>query len=165
MHRCSGEGWSRQGRRNEKAGELDILLIAVAETTAQPFLVLASDFRVEYANRAFYETFKVTEQETLDRSLLELGNGQWDIPELHALLGEVLAERENVQDFRVQHDFQTIGPRSMLLNARRIAGDERRPSIILLAISDLTERERLESELILGWSSARSSSTACATRF
>jgi PAS domain S-box-containing protein len=148
MHRCSGEGWSRQGRRNEKAGELDILLTAVAETTAQPFLVLASDFRVEYANRAFYETFKVTEQETLDRSLLELGNGQWDIPELHALLGEVLAERENVQDFRVQHDFQTIGPRSMLLNARRIAGDERRPSMILLAISDVTERERLENELI-----------------
>jgi PAS domain S-box-containing protein len=127
---------------------LDILLTAVAETTAQPFLVLSSDLRVEYANRAFYETFKVTEQETLDRPLLELGNRQWDIAELRALLGEVLAENENVQDFRVEQDFQTIGPRSMLLNARRIAGDERRPSMILLAITDVTDRERLENELI-----------------
>ncbi len=148
MQRYSDEGWSRQGRRNERAGELDILLAAVAETTAQPFLVLTSDFRVEYANRAFYETFKVTEQETLDRPLLELGNRQWDIPELHALLGQVLPEHENVQDFRVQQDFETIGLRSMLLNARRIAGDERRPSMILLAITDVTDRERLENELI-----------------
>ena len=127
---------------------MDLLLTTVAETTAQPFIVLTSDFRVEYANRAFYETFKVTGQETLDRSLLELGNGQWDIPELHALLGEVLPKDENVQDFRVQRDFETIGRRSMLLNARRIAGDERRPSMILLAITDVTERERLENELI-----------------
>jgi PAS domain-containing protein len=36
----------------------------------------------------------------------------------------------------------------MLLNARRIAGDERRPSMILLTITDVTERERLENELI-----------------
>jgi PAS domain-containing protein len=36
----------------------------------------------------------------------------------------------------------------MLLNARRIAGDERRASMILLAITDVTERERLENELI-----------------
>jgi two-component sensor histidine kinase/PAS domain-containing protein len=127
---------------------LDILLTAVAETTAQPFIVLTSDFRVEYANSAFYETFKVTGQETLDRSLSELDNGQWDIPELHALLGDVLARHQHVRDFRVQRDFQTIGPRSMLLNARRIAGDEHRPSMILLAITDVTDRERLENELI-----------------
>src|SRR5512132_914147 len=148
MQRYSDEGWSRQGRRDERAGELDILLTAVAETTAQPFLVLTSDLRVEYANRAFYETFKVTEQETLDRPLFELGNRQWDIPELHALLEEVLPQHQDVRDFRVQHDFETIGRRSMLLNARRIAGDERRPSMILLAITEVTERERLEHELI-----------------
>src|SRR5512132_699750 len=111
MQRYSDEGWSRQGRRNKRAGELDILLAAVAETTAQPFLVLTSDLRVEYANRAFYATFKVTERETLDRPLLELGNRQWDIPELHALLAEVLPKHENVQNFRVQHDFEIIGYR------------------------------------------------------
>jgi PAS domain-containing protein len=84
------------------------LLTAVAETTAQRFLVLSSDLRVEYANRASCETFKVTEQETVDRPFLELGNRQWDIPELHALLGEVLPKHANVQDFRVQHDFKTV---------------------------------------------------------
>jgi PAS domain-containing protein len=60
------------------------------------FQRVTSDLRVEYANRAFYETFKVTGQETLDRPFLELGNRQWDIPELHALLGEVLPRHENV---------------------------------------------------------------------
>jgi PAS domain S-box-containing protein len=148
MQRYDSEGRSNQGRHNERAARLDFLLTAVAETIAQPFLVLTGDLRVEYANRAFYETFKVTEPETLGRPLVELGNRQWEIPELHGLLGEILAERESIQNFRVEHDFETIGRRSMLLNARRIAGDERRPPMILLAIADVTERERLENELI-----------------
>jgi two-component sensor histidine kinase len=147
MQRYNGVGRSNR-RHNERAARLDFLLTAVAETTAQPFLVLTSDLRVAYANSAFYEAFKVTDPETLGRPLVELGNRQWDIPELHGLLGEVLAERESIQDFRVQHDFETIGPRSMLLNARRIAGDERRQPMIFLAIADVTERERLENELI-----------------
>ena len=148
MQRYNGVGRSNQGRDNERAARLDFLLTAVAETTAQPFLVLTGDLRVAYANSAFYEAFKVTDPETLGRPLVELGNRQWDIPELHGLLGEVLAERESIQDFPVQHDFETIGPRSMLLNARRIAGDERRQPMIFLAIADVTERERLENELI-----------------
>jgi two-component sensor histidine kinase len=148
MQRYDSEGRSNQGRHTERVARLDFLLTAVAETTTQPFLVLTGDLRVEYANRAFYETFKVTEPETLGRPLVELGNRQWEIPELHGLLGEILAERESIQNFRVQHDFETIGRRSMLLNARRIAGDERRPPMILLAIADVTERERLENDRV-----------------
>ena len=149
MQRYNSEERSNQGRLNhEETARLDMLMTAVVETSAQPFLVLTSDLRVEYANRAFYETFKVTEPETLGCPLVELGNRQWDIPQLHGLLGEVLAERESVRDFRVQHDSETVGRRSMMLNARRIGGDERRPPMILLAIADVTERERLENELI-----------------
>lgn len=148
MQRCSGGKYSGPGGQDEFSGQLDLLLTAVAETTGQPFLVLTGDLRVEYANRAFCETFKVTAQETLNCYLLELGNRQWDIPELHAVLGEVVGGHVSVRDFRVQHAFKTIGPRTMLLNARRIPGDEPRPLMILLAITDVTEHERLRNELI-----------------
>ena len=87
MQRCSGGEYSGPGGQDESLGQLDLLLTAVAETTGHPFLVLTADLRVESAIRAFCETFKVTAQETLNCSLLELGNRQWDIPELHAVLG------------------------------------------------------------------------------
>ena len=89
----------------------------------------------------------MTEPETLGRPL-KLGNGQWHIPEWHRLLGKTLKGRESIQIFRIQHDFETIGRRSMVLKTHPIAGDERRPTMILLAIADVTERERLENELI-----------------
>ena len=88
----------------------------------------------------------MTPQETQGRLLSELGDGQWDIPELHQLLEGVLAnDGTEFNDFEVEHDFAGIGPRTMLLNARLIEdGDKAQP--ILLVLEDITERRRLERE-------------------
>ena len=48
-------------------------------------------------------------------------------------------------DFEVEHDFEAIGPKTMLLNARRFP-PEGKWELILLAIADITERKRLEVE-------------------
>jgi chemotaxis methyl-accepting protein methylase len=42
-------------------------------------------------------------------------------------------------DFEVEHEFPGIGPRKMLLNARRIDQGEDRSQFILLAIEDVTD--------------------------
>src|SRR5207244_7063353 len=48
--------------------------------------------------------------------------------------------------FEVTHDFETIGRRTMLLNARRLNTDEAdAPQRILLAIDDITEGKQLEA--------------------
>jgi two-component sensor histidine kinase/PAS domain-containing protein len=120
---------------------------AIVETIAQPLLVLDEDLRVERANAAFCRQFEVSAAETRHRPVYELGNGQWDIPELRRLLAAVPDEDGGaVEDFRVEHGFERIGKRTMLLNARRM----RRPAApdrILLAISDVTERARLLHEI------------------
>jgi two-component system CheB/CheR fusion protein len=55
---------------------------AIVETVGEPLLVLDATFQVLRANRAFYEMFETSAAETESRSLLELGEGQWDIPRL-----------------------------------------------------------------------------------
>ncbi|OGP67711.1 MAG: hypothetical protein A2W27_10865, partial [Deltaproteobacteria bacterium RBG_16_44_11] len=78
----------------------------------------------------------------------DLGNKQWDIPKLRELLETILPQKTTFDNYEVEHDFTTIGRRIMLLNARqikRVSGKER---IILLAIEDITERKRLEYELL-----------------
>ena len=114
----------------------------VVDTVREPLLILHEDLRVQSANRAFYDTFQVEPGETEGRMVYELGNRQWDIPALRRLLTDVLADSEFFEDFEVDHQFETIGRRIMLLNARRVDHLQ----LILLAIEDVTERRLAEQE-------------------
>lgn len=117
---------------------------AIIATLREPFVVLDKSLRVKSANRSFYQHFHVTPEETQGRLLYDLGNRQWDIPALRTLLGEVLSNNHPVNDYGVEHDFPTLGKRSMVLNARRFQSVDSRPELILLAIEDVTERKRAE---------------------
>lgn len=81
----------------------------------------------------------------LPRSLFDLGNRQWDIPRLRILLEEILPRDGRVNGFEVDHTFEGIGRRVMMLNARRIDSI----ALILLAIEDVTERKKAEEEISL----------------
>jgi PAS domain S-box-containing protein len=91
----------------------------VIATVRQPFVVLGNDLRVRTANRSFYESFHVSNEDTENRLLYDLGNGQWNIPSLRKLLEELLPQNHSFQNYEVEHTFPAIGHRSMLLNARR----------------------------------------------
>lgn len=119
----------------------------IVETLREPLLVLDADMKVLSANRAFYDTFDVTPSGTLGSPVYELGNKQWDIPRLRTLLEDILPESSRFDGFEVVHDFERIGHKVMLLNARRICHDEIGMQTILLAIEDITERKRLEERL------------------
>jgi two-component system, chemotaxis family, CheB/CheR fusion protein len=117
---------------------------AIVETIRQPLLVLDADLRVRSANRTFYTLFQVAQEVTENKMIYELGNGQWDIPPLRTLLDEVLLENTEVKDFRVDHLFEALGQRTMLLNARKLSRESRR-DLILLAIEDITARSQVEA--------------------
>jgi len=120
---------------------------SIVQTIREPLLVLDADLKIISANRNFYGTFKVTPDETLGTFIYDLGNKQWDIPKLRKLLEEVLPEKEAFDDFEVEHHFESIGHKVMLLNARQIYRKDIGIKMILLAIQDVTERKQLENLL------------------
>ena len=120
---------------------------ATVETVREPLIVLDKNLHIRTANRSFYQTFQTSPGETEGRLIYELGNKQWDIPELKKLLEEILPENTSFQDFEIEHEFLTIGRRTMRLNARRIVQKGNGTQMILLAIEDVTERKRLEEIL------------------
>ncbi len=120
---------------------------AVFQTMRESLLVLDQNLRLRLANRIFYKTFKVLPEETSGRFIYELGNHQWDIPELRTLLEEILPKKTSLQDYRVEHDFPVIGPRIMLLNAKRIQQENGAEEQILLTIEDVTAQDRAENKL------------------
>jgi two-component system, chemotaxis family, CheB/CheR fusion protein len=140
--------------RNQELTELNAelqwsknYLDVIVETMRGPLLVLDGALRVQTANHAFYETFQVQAEATIQRRIYELGDGQWNIPELRALLDQVLPHDRTMRDYQVTHQFPAIGVKTMLLNARRMAGDEHRAEMILLAIEDITSRHHAQRQL------------------
>jgi two-component system CheB/CheR fusion protein len=114
---------------------------SIVDTVREPLLVLDQDLRVVTASRSFYEFFKVNVDETVGQLVYDLGNKQWDIPRLRELLEKILPEKATFDDYEVEHDFATIGRRTMLLNARRIPRPPEKLKVILLAIEDITRRK------------------------
>lgn len=154
MKPAKNRGASSQRRKaqggagvSESATEGKDYADAIVQTVREPLLVLDAELRVKSAARSFYQTFKVTPEQTDGQLIYELGNGQWDIPSLRRLLDEILPTSGEFNNYEVEHDFTGIGPRTMLLNARRLHDGGKKTKLILLAIEDITERQRAEAEL------------------
>ena len=114
---------------------------ALVQTVRESLLVLNADLQVVQANQPFYNTFQVTPSETENVQIFELGNGQWNIPQLRLLLEDLLPHNTQIEDFQVEHEFEHIGRKTMLLNARKLIqtnGDQR----ILVAIEAISDRRQ-----------------------
>lgn len=114
----------------------------IVETVPSALIVLDKNLIITSANRAFYQTFRTSQSETEGSLIYDLGNRQWDIPALRTLLESVIPHRASVEGFEVEHDFLSIGRRTMLVNARKIFSPGDHDGSILLAIEDVSE-ERL----------------------
>jgi two-component sensor histidine kinase len=124
----------------------DVNPLDLVETIREAILALEPDLTIRFANRSFYDTFAVAPEHTVGRKLYEIGNGQWDIPQLRASLESIISGRTTIEAFEVDHFFPSIGWRTTVLNARKVYRPGSKTQLILLAIEDITVRARLERE-------------------
>jgi len=115
----------------------------LVSVSRESFLILDSEFRVILANDVFYKNFQVKSSQTVGKLIFDLGNGQWNIPELKKLLSEILPSKKVVKNYEVKHTFQSIGGKTILLNARQIDNMQ----LIVIAMEDITDREKLRTKL------------------
>lgn len=114
------------------------------ETAREAILILDANLNVVVANPSFYGAFGVSPAQTVNRPIFELGNRQWDIPALRKLLESIIQNKTRVDDFEVRHEFERIGERIMILNARRLSTKQ---SLIFLSIEDVTEHRKSDEAL------------------
>ena len=135
-----GETDTEHKKTEQTIKEARVYAESIVDTMREPLIVLDTDLKVISANRCFYQTFKVKPEETKGQFIYDLGNRQWDIPELRKLMEEILPKENSFENYEIEHNFETIGPKRMLLNARRLD----HANMILLAIEDITERKKME---------------------
>jgi two-component system CheB/CheR fusion protein len=120
---------------------------AVIRTAPDPLVVLTADLRIQSANEAFYGNFRLSPAEADGRSLFELNHGSWDDPKLRKLLDDIIPRNGFFNDFEITRDFERIGRRTLLLNARSLIQAEGKTKLVLLGIRDMTEVLAFRAEL------------------
>jgi two-component sensor histidine kinase len=118
----------------------------IVDTIREPLLILDRGLRVVAASRAFCTTFKLDIDDILGEPVYELGNKEWNIPQLRLLLGQIIPQQGAMENYEVEHDFRSLGRRTMLLNAREVHYEGASPANIFLSIEDVTGKRLLERE-------------------
>ena len=89
----------------------------MVDTVREPLIVLDKDLRVIAASRSFYVRFATNPEESQGKHFYELGDSEWDIPKLRALLENIIPGRRELGDYEVELDFPHVGKRVLFLNA------------------------------------------------
>lgn len=125
------------------------LIQGIYAAMGEALLVLDRDLRITAANPAFYKTFQADPEETIGLLVYELGNRQWDIPELRQLLEDILPRDTTFHDFPVVHHFPGAGRLSLLLNGCRLTKEQSLAGedLILLTMIKMTEHQNARESL------------------
>src|SRR6202046_4816561 len=112
---------------------------AILNTAVDPVVVIDAKLQIQTANRAFYNIFGVSRDQTQGISIRKLGNNEWETSEVWESIEATLSGIHELQRVEMDREFP-VGIRTLVLDARRLAraGD----SLIVLTFHDVTERKR-----------------------
>jgi two-component system CheB/CheR fusion protein len=127
-------------KQMERAQAARVLAESVVDAVREPLLVLDASLHVIRANRAFGTTFGVAPEATERQPIAALAEGRWKSPELQQRLQRVATGGESFEVLEVEAEVPEVGPRRLVLNARRIATRDGAPAdLILLSIHTTPE--------------------------
>jgi two-component system, chemotaxis family, CheB/CheR fusion protein len=119
---------------------------AVVDTVSQPIVLLSKNLKVIRANAAFYRAFGMSPDKTQNRSLYDVGEGQWNLPELREGLETILPQHGELRDLQIERAFKGMGHKILVFSAREILQPPPHGETILLVIEDVTVRTDLQRQ-------------------
>ena len=125
--------------------------MALVMSSPTPLLLLDKGLQVHAASSSFCRAFSLALAATIGSSLFDLGEGEWNVPQLRSLLETTAAGRAQVDAYEMDLVRPGRDTRNLVLSAHVLdlpAGERR---CVVLAIFDATEAraaERLKDELI-----------------
>lgn len=116
---------------------LSLALSLIAASVA-PVLLLDGDLSVIAASQSFIATFDVDPDDVPGARLAELGDGEWNVPQLWSLLKATAYSQATIRAYEL--DMKTRrGLRHLILNAQRLDYGDAHGVRLLLSIQDVTE--------------------------
>lgn len=113
---------------------------SIIDIASEPLLVLDEKLVIKTVNRAFLDTFGVTEKKSVGKSILEAAHGRLDLPKLKFALDGLIEEKHVLRDYTLQAEIKPSQTVRLHINAKYVPfstqeGEARR---ILLSIASIT---------------------------
>lgn len=130
---------------NETPAIVDGLALALVNASSVPALLLDGDLTVIAASDSFCSTFHIAPDLVPERQLSELGRGEWDNPQVRALLRATLLGYARVGAYEIELRRRDREPRRLVLNAVKL--DTGNPEVvrILFSVTDITSELAAEA--------------------
>ncbi|MFZ0500924.1 MAG: ATP-binding protein [Steroidobacteraceae bacterium] len=117
----------------------------ILNAVIDPLVVLDGSLRIQTANRAFYEWFGASRDQTHGVPLSNLGDDEWSASGLWPSLKEMLSHDHEFQTIELERDFPNAGRRTILLDARSLVRDGH--ALVLVSFRDISKRKQAEETL------------------
>ena len=134
--------------RPDAAASLALALIASSQA---PLLVLDDRFVVISASASFCSAFAIDPATIEGIALANIGNGEWDVPQLHSLLRATLASNVAVDAYEMNLIRDGHEPACVSVNAQRLDLGGGQQPMIALTVTDITSARlaaKLKDELV-----------------
>jgi two-component sensor histidine kinase len=129
---------------------LNLALAVIASSTA-PLLLLNGDLTVIAASSSFCRGFDILPSATTGRQLSELGDGEWNLPQLGSLLKATASGMAEVEAYDMDLKREGQEPCRLVLNAHKLDYGDAGNVRLLVAVSDVTDAriaEKLKDDLL-----------------
>lgn len=127
------------------------LMLAVIGSSDAPLVLLDGDLKVIAASASFCRAFQIDPESVPGNRFSKLGQGEWDAPQLSALLEGTASGLAEVHayEFDLKRDGQD--PRLLVINAHKLEYVDKERVRVLMAVADVTEaraNEKLKDNLL-----------------
>jgi two-component system, sensor histidine kinase PdtaS len=124
---------------------------ALIVSSKAPLLLLADDLTVIGASGSFCSAFGIDPATANGTKLADLGDGEWDVPQLNSLLRATFDDAASIDAYEMDLKRKGQEPACLVLNAHKLEyGDAEQPRIVL-AVTDISSArlaEKLKDELV-----------------
>jgi two-component sensor histidine kinase len=127
------------------------LALALIQSSQAPLLVLDDRFVVISASATFCSAFGIDPRSAEGTALAKMGNGEWDVPQLHSLLRATLASNAAVDSYEMDLVRDGHETACVSINAQRLDLGGGQQPMIAVTVTDLTSARlaaKLKDELV-----------------
>ena len=127
------------------------LNLALVAASAVPLLLLDSDLTVIAASTSFCKAFGVDSVSTPGTALSALGGGEWNVPQLSALLKATASGYAEIEGYEIDLARAGQADRRLVLTAKKLSYGDDSAVRLMLSIADVTDArlaEKLKQDLL-----------------
>ncbi|HEX5776945.1 MAG TPA: histidine kinase dimerization/phosphoacceptor domain -containing protein [Caulobacteraceae bacterium] len=122
---------------------LSLALAVVASSTA-PLVLLDGDFALVAASASFFRAFRVKPDEAVGQSLFELRSGEWNVPQLRALMKATAAGAAEVDAYEMDLKGDRSKARRLVVSVHKLDYGDPAQVRLLMSVADVTDARAAE---------------------